>query len=115
MRPIDRFGLDLARLRFLPPHEVNDELFFVEESRQVKKDNTFSLLGRRLEAPRDLRGRKIQVRFDRHQPQRIIVFYKEQRLGQARPLDPVANDRPPKALAEKNAGLAGVTVPRKGA
>jgi putative transposase len=114
MRPIDRFGLDLARLRFLPPHEVNDELFFVEESRQVKKDNTFSFFGRRLEAPRDLRGRKIQVRFDRHQPQRVIVFYKEQRMGQARLLDPVANDRPPKALAEKNAGLAGATITRKG-
>src|SRR5690606_15004312 len=25
MRPIDRFGLDLGRLRFLPPNEANDE------------------------------------------------------------------------------------------
>lgn len=30
MKPIDRFGLDLDRIRFLPPSEVNDELFFVE-------------------------------------------------------------------------------------
>ena len=99
MRPLDRFGLDLSRLRFLPPNEANDELFYIEEARQVKNDNTFSLGGRRLEAPRDLRGRKIQVRFNRHRPERVIVYYKEQRMGQARPLDPVANDRPPKALA----------------
>lgn len=65
MRPIDRFGLDLNRVRFLPPNEVNDELFFVEEERTVMADNTFSLNARRFEAPRDLRSRKIQVRFDR--------------------------------------------------
>ncbi len=27
MKPIDRFGLDLKRIRFLLPNEVNDELF----------------------------------------------------------------------------------------
>lgn len=103
LRPIDRFGLDLSRLRFLPPNEANDELFFDEAQRQVKNDNTFSLLGRRLEAPRDLRGRKIQVRFDPRHPGRAIVFYKEQRMGPARALDAVANDRPPQALAERYA------------
>ena len=27
MKPVDRFGLDLQRIRFLPPSEANDELF----------------------------------------------------------------------------------------
>ena len=103
MRPIDRFGLDLSRLRFLSPGDANDELFFDEAQRQVKNDNTFSLLGRRLEAPRDLRGRKVQVRFDPQHPERAVVFYKDQRMGPARVLDAVANDRPPKALAERYA------------
>ncbi len=103
MRPIDRFGLDLSRLRFLPPNEANDELFFDEAVRQVKKDNTFSLLGRRLEAPRDLRGRKVQVRFDPQRPERAVVFCKDQRMGAARALDAVANDRPPQALAQRYA------------
>src|SRR6266851_4266945 len=31
MKPIDRFGLDLRRIRFLAPSEANDELFFVEQ------------------------------------------------------------------------------------
>ena len=95
MRPIDRFGIDLARIRFLPPCEANDELFFVEEDRQVKNDNTFSFKSTRYEAPRDLRGRKIQIRFDRHNATRLVVYLKGQRMGDARPVDYIANDRMP--------------------
>lgn len=96
MKPLDRFGLDLKRVKFLPGCEANDELFFVEEDRQVKNDNTFSFRNTRYEAPRDLRTKKIQIRFDRHAPTRVIVYYKEQRMGQAQPVDYVANDRPPR-------------------
>lgn len=96
MKPIDRFGLDLKRIRFLPPNEANDELFFIEETRQVKVDNTFSVKNIRFESPADLRGRQIQVRFDRSAFSRVIIFFKGTRIGPARPLDPVANDRAPR-------------------
>jgi transposase InsO family protein len=95
MRPIDRFGLDLDRVRFLPPSSVSDELFFVEEDRKVLADNTFSLKNIRFEAPRDLRNRKIQVRFDRARFERAIVYFQGERMGEARPVDLVANDRKP--------------------
>jgi transposase InsO family protein len=95
MRPIDRFGLDLSRIRFLPPSEVNDELFYVEQDRTVLADNTFSLKSTRFEAPRDLRSRKVQVRFDRHKFVRAIVYYKGERMGEARPVDFIGNDRKP--------------------
>jgi hypothetical protein len=110
MRPIDRFGLDLARIRFLPPNESNDELFFVEQDRTVLADNTFSLKNIRFEAPRDLRSRKIQVRFDRARFDRVVVFFKGERMGEARPLDAVANDRKP-TTGTKNRTRSG----RKGA
>ena len=29
MTPLDRFALDRARIRYLPPNQANDELFFV--------------------------------------------------------------------------------------
>jgi putative transposase len=93
MKPIDRFGLDLTRIRFLPPNEVSDELFFVEQDRSVLADNTFSLKNTRFEAPRDLRNRKIQVRFDRLNFDRAIVYFKGERMGEARPVDFIANDR----------------------
>jgi transposase InsO family protein len=95
MKPIDRFGVDLPRIRFLPPCEANDELFFVEEDRHVKNDNTFSFKSTRYEAPRDLRRRKIQIRFARHNLQRVVVYYKSQRMGDATPIDYHANDRKP--------------------
>jgi transposase InsO family protein len=91
MKPIDRFGLDLKRIRFLPPDRLNDELFFAEDTRKVKKDNTFSFNAARYEAPADLRDRSITIRFDRSRLDRVIVFYKETRIGEAKPLDLVAN------------------------
>ena len=96
MSPLDRFALDRKWVRFLPPNEANDELFFVEEDRQVRADNTFSFKSLRFEAPRHLPDRTIQIRFQRSQPTaRVVVYYKGERMGQARLLDAVANDRKP--------------------
>lgn len=100
MKPIDRFGLDASRIRFLSPGDVNDELFFVEQDRSVLADNTFSLKNTRFEAPRDLRGRKVQIRFDRLKFDRAIVYFKSERMGEARPVDFVANDRKPSKSAK---------------
>jgi hypothetical protein len=62
----------------------------------VRADNTFSFHALRFEAPRHLPERTIQVRFQRSQPlARVIVYYKGERMGQARPLNPIANDRKP--------------------
>lgn len=96
LKPIDRFGIDLARVRFLAPSEHGDELFYAEADRKVKKDNTFSFQGRRYEAPADLHDRPIQLRYDRHRSDgglsaAVVVYHKGQRIGPARPLDAVAN------------------------
>ena len=96
MSPLDRFALDRKWVRFLPPNEANDELFFVEEERHVRADNTFSFKSLRWEAPRHLPDRAIQIRFQRSQPTaRVVVYYKGERMGEARQLNPVANDRKP--------------------
>jgi transposase InsO family protein len=96
MPPLDRFALDRSRVRYLPPNQANDELFFVEEERHVRADNTFAFKSIRFEAPRHLPDRTIQVRFERRCPtQRVVVYSKGERLGEAKPLDPVANDRKP--------------------
>jgi hypothetical protein len=96
MSPLDRYALDRSRVRFLPPNEANDELFFVEEERHVRADNTFAFKSLRWEAPRHLPDRAIQVRFQRSQPTaRLIVYYRGERMGEARLLDAIANDRKP--------------------
>jgi putative transposase len=93
MKPIDRFGIDLARVRFLSPSEHNDELFYAESTRKVKKDNTFSFRNRRYETPVDLRDKEIQLRHDRRRDgtTAIVIYHKGQRMGAARLLDAVAN------------------------
>ncbi|MBC8010673.1 MAG: transposase, partial [Burkholderiales bacterium] len=96
MSPLDRFALDRKRVRYFPPNESNEELFFVEEDRTVRTDNTFSFSGLRFEAPRHLPNSVIQVRFERKRAaQRVIVYYKGERMGSARLLDLVGNDRKP--------------------
>jgi putative transposase len=93
MKPIDRFGIDRSRIRFLAPSEHSDELFYAEAQRTVKKDNTFSFRARRYETPVDLAGRKIQLRYERHRQDAapVIIYSKGQRMGSARLLDAVAN------------------------
>ncbi len=93
MKPIDRFGIDLSRVRFLAPSEHTDELFYAEATRKVKKDNTFSFAGRRYETPVDLHDQEIQLRYDRHRSDTaaVVIYHKGQRQGAARLLDAVAN------------------------
>jgi len=91
MKPIDRFGLDLKRIRFLPPSEANDELFFAEAERKVKKDNTFSFHNQRYETPVDLRDKEVQLRYERSHGGPIVIYYKGQRMGLAQPLNAIAN------------------------
>lgn len=113
MRPIDRFGLDLKRIRFLPVCAANDELFFIEENRLVRADNTFSLKNIRFEPPANLSGRQVQVRFDRKNfgSDKVIVYYKSQRIGPARPVDFVANDRAPSAASRSPRAAAACNPP----
>jgi len=91
MKPIDRFAMDIKRIRFLPPGEVNDELFYAEDERKVKKDNTFSFKGNRYECPAHLRDKTITVRYNRLNTQRIIIFFKGERMGEAKELNLIAN------------------------
>lgn len=91
MKPVDRFALDQSRINFLSPSKESDELFYAEETRTVKNDNTFSFKSIRYETPVHLAGKKIKILFDRRKYNPIVIFYKGQRLGIAGTLNPVAN------------------------
>ena len=96
MKPIDRFGLDLNRIRYLTSSEYSAELFYLETTRSVRADNTFSYNNRRYEAPRDLRKQTILIRYSRATPDEPPIAYSEGvRLGAAQPVDFQANDRKP--------------------
>lgn len=97
MKPIDRFGLDLNRIHHLDHCEFNRELFFLETTRKVRSDNTFNFRNTRYEAPRELHGRSIHLRYSRFtgDGSTLIAYHDGQRLGHVTPIDFIANDRKP--------------------
>jgi len=102
MKPVERYALDRERVQYLPANQYSEELFMMEETRGVGADNTFSYKRIRYEAPADLRKKTIHIRYNKvpagHKssvPIRIPVYYKGNRIGQAKALDRIANDRPP--------------------
>ena len=93
MAPVNRFAIDMKFINFLPPNQVNDELFYAEDTRKVRKDNTFSFKNVRYEPVANLQNKTITIRFDRNKPDRIIVYYKTHRMGKAQKLDLIANSK----------------------
>lgn len=93
MAPVNRFAIDMKFINFLPPNQVNDELFYAEDTRKVRKDNTFSFKNVRYEPEANLQNKTITIRFDRNKPDRIIVYYKTHRMGKAQKLDLIANSK----------------------
>lgn len=87
MIPIDRFNLDHNRLHFLTDDQYSEEIFYIEQTRKVSKTNLFSILSQKFECPVDLREKKIQVRFDRQNPSKFIVYFDGHRMGNAQRLD----------------------------
>jgi putative transposase len=94
MAPIDRFAIDRKRITFLSPSESTDELFYAEDTRKVKKDNTFSFRAVRYETPVELANKTITIRYCRYADGRpVIVYYRDQRMGEAKVVDLIANSR----------------------
>lgn len=91
MKPIDHFALDHSRINFLTDDEYTAEVFFIEESRKVSKTNLFSINSQKWECPVDLRDKQIQVRFDRNNKQRFIVYFNDKRMGEASPVNLIYN------------------------
>lgn len=93
MTPIDRFNLDRDRIEYLVDDPYSDEVFFIEEDRVVSKTNLIAIHNTYQECPADLRGKKVQVRFNRTKRNPYIIYYKDQRMGETTPLDLYHNSK----------------------
>jgi len=87
MCPVDRFNLDHARIHYITDDQYSEEIFFIEEQRKVSKTNVFSINATAFEAPVDLRGKTIHVRYCRTRKDRYIVYFNDKRMGDATALD----------------------------
>jgi putative transposase len=100
MKPVNRFNLDLSRITFLTDDEYSEEIFFFEEDRTVGKTNLISINSEKYESPVDLRGKVVQVRFDRSRRDRFIVYFNDKRMGKATVVDLHQNARQTRKMRE---------------
>lgn len=72
------------------------DLFWLETTRQVKKDGTFSVNGLLYETTYTLAGHKVTVRLNSQDSSKVHVYYEGEFVGVSYPLDPGANHNLPR-------------------
>jgi len=98
--PLLRWQRDIEQVRQLPPATDLRRLFFHRVDRLVRRDSTFLLHNRFFEAPPQLAGKRIEVRFDPLERTRLEIHYQGQSQGAARLVDTVMNAQLPSAKRE---------------
>ena len=91
--PLLRWQRDIEQVRQLPPATDMRRLFFHRVDRLVRRDSTFLLRNRFLEAPPPLAGKKIEVRFDPLDLTHPEIYSAGKPEGVARLVDAVVNGR----------------------
>jgi transposase InsO family protein len=98
--PLLRWQRDIEQVRQLPPASDLRRLFFHRVDRLVRRDSTFLLHNRFFEAPPQLAGKRIEVRFDPLERSQLEIYYEGQSQGAARLVDAVVNAQLPSVKRE---------------
>ena len=101
--PLLRWQRDIEHVRQLSPATDLRRLFLHRLDRVVRRDSTFLLQSRFYEAPPELAGETIEVRFDPLDPASVEIYFQGQSQGAARLVDPVVNAQLPSAKPSKPA------------
>jgi putative transposase len=99
--PLLRWQRDIEHIRQLSPATDLRRLFLHRLDRLVRRDSTFLLGNRFYEAPPDLAGQTIEVRFDPLDPTSVEIYFQGQPQGTARLVDPVINAQLPSLKPSK--------------
>jgi transposase InsO family protein len=91
--PLLRWQRDIEQIRQLPPATDLRRVFFHRVDRLVRRDSTFLLLNHFFEAPPQLAGQRIEVRFDPLDLAHVEIYHAGQSAGAARLVDAVVNGR----------------------
>jgi putative transposase len=91
--PLLRWQRDIDHIRQLPPSTDLRRLFFHRADRLVRRDSTFLLHNHFFEAPPELAGQRIEVRFDPLDLAHVEIYHAGKPAGEARLVDAVVNGR----------------------
>lgn len=100
--PLLRWQRDVEHVRQLPPATDLRRLFFHRVDRLVRRDSTFLLHNQYFEAPPQLAGKRIEVRFDPLDLHQLEIYYEGKNQGAARLVDAVVNAQLPSAKREEH-------------
>jgi transposase InsO family protein len=89
--PLLRWRRDIEQVRQLPPATDLRRLFFYRLHRLVRRDCTFLLHNQYYEAPPQLTGETVEVRFDPLDAAEVEIYFQGKLQGAARLVDPVIN------------------------
>jgi transposase InsO family protein len=89
--PLLRWRRDIEQVRQLPPATDLRRLFFYRLNRLVRRDCTFLLHNQYYEAPPQLTGETVEVRFDPLDAFVVEIHFQGKPQGMARLVDPVIN------------------------
>jgi transposase InsO family protein len=89
--PLLRWQRDIEQIRQLPPATDLRRLFFYRLHRRVRRDCTFLLHNQYYEAPPELTGETVEVRFDPLDAAEVELYFQGKLQGAARLVDPVIN------------------------
>ena len=94
--PIEKWLNSPKQPRILQETLDTDDLFWLEVTRKVKKDGTFSINRIRYETNYTLAGQKVTVRYNSQDMTRVHVYHQDGFIGVSFPLDPGANNNLPR-------------------
>jgi len=101
--PLARWQRDIEHIRQLPPSTDLHRLFFYRLNRRVRRDSTFLLQNHFYEAPTDLVGQNIEVRFDPLDAAQVDIYFQGALQGRARLVDAITNSQLPRPKAPQYA------------
>ena len=89
--PSARFAERSTALRTVRDPAEMEAWFLMRHRRRVRKDATLSLGGKLWEAPLELRGQEVEVRYNPFTWQPVDLYVKARRIGPAKPCDKQLN------------------------
>lgn len=95
--PMEKWLRSPRSPRILSDSFTTDDLFWLETTRKVKKDGTFSLNSVRYETNYVLAGRKVTIRYNSQPTSGIRVYHDGSFIGLSFPLDATGNNGLPRS------------------
>lgn len=89
--PAARFAERSKALRPVRDPLEMEQWFLMRQRRRVRKDATLSLGGKLWEAPLELRGQEVEVRYNPFTWQTVDLYLKDRRVGSAKPCNKQLN------------------------